>query len=128
MRKLFFLVVASSLTLGACKTIDPYTGEEKYGATTKGAAIGAGAGAVVGAISGKDAQDRRKRALIGAGVGALAGNSCGDWRRSRRRIGRRTCRLGQRRRGKHASRQKKRTQHQHELPLFDCTNISVLHL
>ena len=79
MRKLLIAVAASALVLGACKTIDPFTGEEKYGSTTKGAAIGAGAGAVIGAISGKDAQDRKKRALIGAGVGALAGGAVGAY-------------------------------------------------
>lgn len=79
MRKLLIAVAASALVLGACKTMDPFTGEEKYGSTTKGAAIGAGAGAVIGAISGKDAQDRRKRALIGAGVGALAGGAVGAY-------------------------------------------------
>jgi outer membrane protein OmpA-like peptidoglycan-associated protein len=79
MRKLLIAIAASALVLGACKTIDPFTGEEKYGSTTKGAAIGAGAGAVIGAISGKDAQDRKKRALIGAGVGALAGGAVGAY-------------------------------------------------
>lgn len=79
MRKLLIAVAASVFVLGACKTIDPFTGEEKYGSTTKGAAIGAGAGAVIGAISGKDAQDRKKRALIGAGVGALAGGAVGAY-------------------------------------------------
>ena len=79
MRRLLIAVAASTLVLGACKTLDPFTGEEKYSSTTKGAAIGAGAGAVVGAISGKDAQDRRKRALIGAGVGALAGGAVGAY-------------------------------------------------
>lgn len=79
MRKLLIAVAATALVLGACKTMDPFTGEEKYGSTTKGAAIGAGAGAVIGAISGKDAQDRRKRALIGAGVGALAGGAVGAY-------------------------------------------------
>ena len=79
MRKLLIAVAASAFVLGACKTIDPFTGEEKYGSTTKGAAIGAGAGAVIGAISGKDAQERKKRALIGAGVGALAGGAVGAY-------------------------------------------------
>lgn len=78
-RKLIFAAAAGVLALSACKTIDPFTGEEKYSATTKGAVIGAGAGAVVGAISGKDAQERRKRALIGAGVGALAGGAVGAY-------------------------------------------------
>jgi len=79
MRKFLIAIAASTFALGACKTIDPFTGEEKYSSTTKGAAIGAGAGAVIGAISGKDAQDRRKRALIGAGVGALAGGAVGAY-------------------------------------------------
>jgi outer membrane protein OmpA-like peptidoglycan-associated protein len=79
MRKLLIAVAASLFALSACKTFDPFTGEEKYSSTTKGAAIGAGAGAVIGAISGKDAQDRRKRALIGAGVGALAGGAVGAY-------------------------------------------------
>jgi outer membrane protein OmpA-like peptidoglycan-associated protein len=70
---------ASLLALGACKTIDPFTGEEKVNSTTKGAAIGAASGAVIGAISGKDAQERKKRALIGAGVGALAGGAVGAY-------------------------------------------------
>src|SRR5260370_39249370 len=72
MRKLLIAVAASLFALGACKTFDPFTGEEKYSSTTKGAAIGAGAGAVIGAISGSDAQDRRKRGLIGAGGGWAA--------------------------------------------------------
>jgi hypothetical protein len=32
MRKLLIAVAASALALGACKTIDPFTGEEKYAA------------------------------------------------------------------------------------------------
>lgn len=60
-----------------CETLDPYTGEEKMSNATKGALIGAAAGAVVGLASGDDAVERRQRALIGAGVGALAGGSVG---------------------------------------------------
>ena len=65
-----------SLTLIAvfvtgCETLDPYTREEKTSKATKGALIGAAAGAVVGLISGDDAVERRQRALILAGVGAL---------------------------------------------------------
>lgn len=77
MKKLVTVISVAALVLGACKSFDPFTGEEKYNSTTKGAAIGAGAGAVIGAISGKDAQERRKRALIGAGVGVLAGGAVG---------------------------------------------------
>jgi outer membrane protein OmpA-like peptidoglycan-associated protein len=73
------LVLAGVIFLGGCKTIDPYTGEEKTSAATKGAGIGAIAGAVIGALSGGDAQERRKRALIGAGVGGLAGGAVGAY-------------------------------------------------
>ncbi len=62
-----------------CETLDPYTREEKTSKATKGALIGAAAGAVVGLISGDDAVERRQRALIGAGVGALAGGAIGNY-------------------------------------------------
>jgi outer membrane protein OmpA-like peptidoglycan-associated protein len=68
-----------ALLAAACQTIDPYTGETKVSNTTKGAGIGAAAGAVIGAISGDDARERRKRALIGAGVGGLAGAGVGAY-------------------------------------------------
>ncbi len=79
MKRLVASLTVTVLVLGACKTFDPYTGEEKYNSTTKGAVIGAAAGAVVGAISGDDARERRKRALIGAGVGALGGGAVGAY-------------------------------------------------
>ncbi|HLQ02086.1 MAG TPA: OmpA family protein [Burkholderiales bacterium] len=69
---------AASLTIG-CQTTDPYTGEKKTTSATLGALIGAGAGAAIGMISGRDAKDRRQRALIGAGVGALAGGAVGAY-------------------------------------------------
>ena len=71
------IVVGIALFGTACTTFDPYTGEEQMSKSTKGALIGAAAGAVVGLASGDDAVDRRQRALIGAGVGALAGGSIG---------------------------------------------------
>lgn len=70
-------VLGVALVATGCKTLDPYTGEEQMSNSTKGALIGAAAGAVVGLASGDDAVDRRQRALIGAGVGALAGGSIG---------------------------------------------------
>ncbi len=79
MKRIFAAATIAALALGACKSTDPYTGEEKYNATSKGAAIGAAAGAVVGAISGDDARERRKRALIGAGIGALGGGAVGAY-------------------------------------------------
>lgn len=77
--RLLIVLLGGALGLAACKTTDPYTGEEKYNSATKGAAIGAAAGAVVGAISGNDSRERTKRALIGAGVGALAGGAIGAY-------------------------------------------------
>lgn len=70
-------ILALSMTLGACQTLDPYTREEKTSNATKGAAIGAVGGAVVGALTGDNSKDSRKRALIGAGIGALAGGGIG---------------------------------------------------
>jgi len=70
--------LAAGLTVG-CQTLDPYTGETKTSSATKGAAIGAGAGAVLGILTGDDSKDRRKRALIGAGVGAIAGGAVGAY-------------------------------------------------
>lgn len=71
-------LAAAVLTAG-CQTIDPYTGETKTSSATKGAAIGAGAGAVLGILTGDDSKERRKRALIGAGVGAIAGGTVGSY-------------------------------------------------
>ena len=76
-QRMLLIAVAGALTISACKTLDPYTREEKTSSATKGAVIGAAGGAVIGAISGRDAQERRKRALIGAGVGGLAGGAVG---------------------------------------------------
>lgn len=71
------LVLSLAVGLGACATTDPYTGEERTNRTSTGAAIGALAGAIIGAATGDDAEERRKRALIGAGAGALTGGSVG---------------------------------------------------
>lgn len=67
------------LNLVGCYTYDPYTGEKKVSDTTKGAGIGAAAGAVVGLLTGGDAAAHRKNALIAAGVGALAGGAIGNY-------------------------------------------------
>ncbi len=66
-------IILSSLLLGACTTVNPYTREEKTSNVVKGAGIGALSGAVIGVIAG----DNRKSALIGAGIGALAGGGIG---------------------------------------------------
>jgi len=78
-RAMTIVTIAMGLTimLGGCETLDAYTQEAKISNATKGALIGAAAGAVVGLASGDDAVERRQRALIGAGVGALAGGAIG---------------------------------------------------
>jgi len=76
-KALWLAVPAAALVVSGCTTFDAYTGEEKTSKTTKGALIGAAAGAVVGLVSGDDSVERKKRALIGAGVGALAGGAIG---------------------------------------------------
>lgn len=77
MNKLGIFVLAASIAMSGCETLDAYTGESKTSAATKGAIIGAVSGAVVGLASGDDSVERRQRALIGAGVGALAGGAIG---------------------------------------------------
>src|SRR6187402_1501673 len=73
------LVIAAGLTAAGCTTTDAYTGEKKVNKTTKGAGIGAAAGAVLGALTGDNSKERRERALIGAGVGALTGAGVGAY-------------------------------------------------
>ena len=73
------LATLLALNLAACYTYDPYTGDKKISDTTKGAGIGAAAGAVIGLLTGGDAAAHRKNALIAAGVGALAGGAIGNY-------------------------------------------------
>lgn len=75
--KIILAMTVMTVFVSGCKTLDAYTREEKTSSTTKGALIGAAAGAVVGLITGDDAVERRQHALIGAGLGALAGGSVG---------------------------------------------------
>ncbi|MGD9387959.1 MAG: OmpA family protein [Gammaproteobacteria bacterium] len=77
-QRILLTAVAATLAAG-CQTIDPYTGEEKTASATKGAAIGAGAGVLLGILTGDDSKERRKRALILGGVGALAGGAVGNY-------------------------------------------------
>jgi outer membrane protein OmpA-like peptidoglycan-associated protein len=78
MRKILVIpTVAIAVAVAGCQTTNPYSGESQTSKATWGAGIGALAGAVIGAASGDDAKERRKRALIGAGAGAIAGGSVG---------------------------------------------------
>ena len=76
-RMLKIATIGVAIIVTGCETLDAYTREEQTSNATKGALIGAAAGAVVGLISGDDAVERRQRVLIGAGVGALAGGAVG---------------------------------------------------
>jgi outer membrane protein OmpA-like peptidoglycan-associated protein len=67
-------LAALVVALAGCQTVNPYTGEQQTSKATKGAAIGAGVGAVAGLLTKGDKLDN---ALIGAGVGALAGGGVG---------------------------------------------------
>jgi outer membrane protein OmpA-like peptidoglycan-associated protein len=76
-KKLGTVLAIGALALGACTT-DPYTGERKMSNTGSGAAIGAVAGAAIGALTNTShGNQAAKNALIGAGVGALAGGGVG---------------------------------------------------
>lgn len=72
-------VALASLIAGTvgCTTVNPYTNEQQTSKVAIGAGAGAVGGAVIGALSGSDSKERKKRALIGAGVGALAGGGVG---------------------------------------------------
>lgn len=70
------LGLASALLLTACVSTDPYTGEQKTSSTTKGAGIGAIAGAIIGAATSSKA-DREKGIITGALGGAAIGGGVG---------------------------------------------------
>ena len=76
-RTITLTLAVFAVFVSGCETLDAYTRESETSKATKGALIGAAAGAVVGLISGDDAVERRQRALIGAGVGALTGGAIG---------------------------------------------------
>jgi len=76
------ILVASiaALSLAACTTTDPFTGETKISNTAGGATIGAAGGAIGGAIIGAaTGTDPRVTALIGAGIGGLTGAAVGNY-------------------------------------------------
>ncbi len=78
--KLFTIPLITCLTLTACTTFDPYTGEEKTTNTAKGAGIGAGVAAIVAYIANKDEDDigkRNRRILKAATGGAAVGGGIG---------------------------------------------------
>lgn len=68
------LVLVLTLSLIACTTMDPYTGEQKTSNTAKGAGIGAFSGALLGAVTSKN---KARGALTGALVGGAVGGGVG---------------------------------------------------
>ena len=70
----------AALSLSACTSINPYTGNTQLSNTAGGAIVGAGGGAVAGAIIGSaTGADPRVAALIGAGIGGLTGAAIGRY-------------------------------------------------
>lgn len=69
-------VFLALISVAACTTRNPYTGQPQTSNATKGAIIGAAAGAALGLLTGSH---NAERALIGAGVGALSGAAVGHY-------------------------------------------------
>ncbi|ERP87943.1 MAG: cell envelope biogenesis protein OmpA [Alcanivoracaceae bacterium] len=71
------LILAGTVAVTGCSTINPYTGEKQTSKATSGAAIGAVAGALIGIATSDSAKERKERALAGAGIGAITGGGVG---------------------------------------------------
>ncbi|KZX60962.1 MULTISPECIES: OmpA family protein [unclassified Alcanivorax] len=72
------LALAGAVSLQAgCSTINPYTGEKQTSKAGMGAGIGAVTGALIGIATSDSAKERKERALKGAGIGAVAGGGVG---------------------------------------------------
>ena len=70
----------AALSLAACSTINPYTGDQQLSNTAGGTMVGAGSGAVLGAIVGTaTGADPRVAALLGAGIGGITGAAIGSY-------------------------------------------------
>jgi outer membrane protein OmpA-like peptidoglycan-associated protein len=80
MKSKVLVVLAATLALTACTTTDPFTGQGKLSNTAGGGLLGAGGGAIAGALVGVAVGgDPRVGALIGAGVGGLTGAAIGNY-------------------------------------------------
>jgi outer membrane protein OmpA-like peptidoglycan-associated protein len=80
MKSKVLVVLAATLALTACTTTDPFTGQGKISNTAGGGLLGAGGGAIAGALVGAAVGgDPRVGALIGAGVGGLTGAAIGNY-------------------------------------------------
>src|SRR5512135_165994 len=73
----FAMVLAvTSLSMPACTTINPYSGEKETSKATEGSAIGGVVGAILGAATASKGH-RTENALIAGGIGAIAGGGAG---------------------------------------------------
>ena len=80
MKSKILIAGLAALSLSACTSINPYTGQSQLSNTTGGALVGAGGGAIAGAILGAaTGNDPRVGALIGAGIGGLSGAAIGSY-------------------------------------------------
>jgi len=80
MKSSIVVAAIAALSLSACTSLNPYTGQTQISNTTGGAVVGAGTGAVVGALIGAGTgTDPRVAALIGAGIGGLTGAAVGNY-------------------------------------------------
>ena len=70
------VIVAATLVLAGCQTMETATTSPDYQKTRRGAAIGAAAGAVIGLLS---KGDKLQNAMIGASIGGLAGGAIGNY-------------------------------------------------
>ncbi|MGB0495837.1 MAG: OmpA family protein [Kangiellaceae bacterium] len=78
--KIFTTALIFCLSLTACTTFDPYTGEQEASNTAKGAGIGASIAAVAAYLANKDEKDagkRNRRILRAATGGAAIGGGIG---------------------------------------------------
>ncbi len=73
---LAIMFAVSLLSMPACSTVNPYTGEKQTSKATEGSAIGGVAGAILGAATAPKGH-RTENALIGGGIGAIAGGGAG---------------------------------------------------
>jgi outer membrane protein OmpA-like peptidoglycan-associated protein len=80
MKSRMLVAALAALSLSACTSINPFTGDQQVSNTTGGALIGAGSGAVVGGLLGvATGNDPRVGALLGAGIGGLSGAMIGKY-------------------------------------------------
>jgi outer membrane protein OmpA-like peptidoglycan-associated protein len=80
MKSNVFVAGLAALSLAACSTVNPYTGQQQLSNTAGGTMVGAGSGAILGAIVGTaTGSDPRVAALLGAGIGGITGAAIGSY-------------------------------------------------